>query len=264
MRAEVHQIVTFSRRAFSGNPVFVVSLPDEAPDKTMQSLAGQLNEAVLASLRQAGSDTVQLHFHTREGRHGGAGHAMLAAAHIAFASGHDGDTLTFAMADGSQRVVRRKGNRIDVPWPLMPGEPIDKREALGNALGRMPRETLDAPFGFVAVYDSPADLLALEPDMAAITSLERGAVIATAPGDVSDFVLRVFAPKLGLPEDPVCGTAHRILVPYWADKLGRKELHSVQLSPRGGDLWCTLHEDRVEIGGECCHFLSGTIELPES
>jgi predicted PhzF superfamily epimerase YddE/YHI9 len=264
MRAEVHQIVTFSRRAFSGNPVFVVALPDEAPDETMQSLAGQLNEAVLASLRPAGSDLVHLHFHTRDGRHSGAGHAMLAAAHIAFEGAKGGDTLTFAMADGSKRIVKRKGSRIDVPWPLMPGQAVDMHETLGRALGKRPRETLDAPFGFVAVYDDPATLLSLEPDMAVVSELERGAVIATAPGDTSDFVLRVFAPKLGLPEDPVCGTAHRILVPFWAEKLGRSALHSIQLSPRGGDLWCTLHDDRVEIGGECCHFLSGTIELPES
>jgi predicted PhzF superfamily epimerase YddE/YHI9 len=263
MRAGVHQIVTFSRRAFSGNPVFVVSLPEDAPDETMQSLAGQLNEAVLASLRAGDSGLVHLHFHSREGRHSGAGHAMLAAAHIAFADAGGSDALTFTMADGSTRMVKRKGSRIDVPWPLMPGQAIDRRRDLGRALGREPRETLDAPFGFVAVYDSPLALLALEPDMAAISALERGAVIATAPGDMSDFVLRVFAPKLGLPEDPVCGTAHRILVPFWAEKLGRRELHSVQLSPRGGDLYCTLHDDRVEIGGECCHFLTGTIELPE-
>jgi PhzF family phenazine biosynthesis protein len=263
MRAGVHQIVTFSRRAFSGNPVFVVSLPADAPDETMQSLAGQLNEAVLASLRPAVSDLVHLHFHTRDGRHGGAGHAMLAAAHIAFADRNGSDTLTFTMADGAMRTVTRKGTRIDVPWPLMPGEPVDRCGDLARALGKEPRETLDAPFGLVAVYDSPDALMTLAPDMAAIAALERGAVIATAPGDASDFVLRVFAPKLGLPEDPVCGTAHRILAPFWAGKFGRKELHSIQLSPRGGDLWCTLHDDRVEIGGECCHFLSGTIELPE-
>ena len=263
MRAEVHQIVTFSRRAFSGNPVFVVALPEDTPDKTMQSLAGQLNEAVLASLRSASADLVHLHFHTRDGRHSGAGHAMMAAAHVAFDRADDAGTLTFAMADGSKRIVRRNGSRINVPWPLMPGRPVEKRDELGKALGKTPLETLDAPFGFVAVYDSPSTVLALDPDMTAIAKLDRGAVVVTARGDTSDFVLRVFAPKLGLPEDPVCGTAHRILVPFWAEKLGRSELHSIQLSPRGGDLWCTLHDDRVEIGGECCHFLSGTIDLPE-
>jgi predicted PhzF superfamily epimerase YddE/YHI9 len=264
MRAEVHQIVTFSRQVFSGNPAFVVSLPGDAPDATMQSLAGQLNEAVLASIRAESSGPVHLHFHSREGRHSGAGHAMMAAAHLAFERANGADALTFALADGSQRTVRRKGSRIDVPWPLMPGQPIDKRDALGRALGIIPAETLDAPFGFVAVYDSPAAIRALDPDMAALAALERGAVIATARGDVSDFVLRVFAPRLGLPEDPVCGTAHRILAPYWGEKLRRRELHSIQLSPRGGDLWCRLHDDSVEIGGECFHFLSGTIELPES
>jgi predicted PhzF superfamily epimerase YddE/YHI9 len=88
-------------------------------------------------------------------------------------------------------------------------------------------------------------------------------VIATAPGEQSDCVIRVFAPKLGLPEDPVCGTAHRIIAPYWADRFKRNTLHSRQLSPRGGDLWCRLEGDRVVISGEALTFLTGSIELPD-
>src|SRR5262249_10992870 len=103
----------------------------------------------------------------------------------------------------------------------------------------------------------------LKPDQEAITRFERGAVIVTARGRRSDFVLRVFAPKLGLPEDPVCGTAHRILAPYWAERLGRQELQSEQLSPRGGHPWCSLLADHVEISGHSRRFLSGAIELPD-
>lgn len=264
MRAEIHQIVTFAEDVFRGNPAFVVSLPGEASDATLQALADQLGEAVLASLRPAEEGLSALHFHSPDGRHGGAGHAMMAAAHVGFeALPETATTLTFLMADGSRRQVRREGQRISVPWPLMPGQAIEKRRELGAALGSMPLQTFDAPFGYVAVYDDPEHVSALKPDHEAIARFERGAVIATAQGRRSDFVLRVFAPKLGLPEDPVCGTAHRILVPYWAEKLGRQQLHSEQLSPRGGDLWCTLFADHVEIGGHSRRFLTGEIELPD-
>ena len=97
----------------------------------------------------------------------------------------------------------------------------------------------------------------MQPDIDAIAGFDRGAIIATAPGDTSDIVIRVFAPKLGLPEDPVCGTAHRILAPYWAARLGRTELHSRQLSARGGDLYCRIEGDTVSISGESRTFLAG-------
>jgi predicted PhzF superfamily epimerase YddE/YHI9 len=263
MRAEIHQIVTFADEVFKGNPAFVVSLPRGTPDETMQALAGQLGEPVLASLRPSDDGLTALHFHSPDGRHGGAGHAMMAAAHVGFEALPQRTSLTFVMADGSRRTIRREGRRISVPWPLMPGYAIEKRHELGAALGAMPLKTFEAAFGYVAVYDDADEVSSLKPDQDAVARLERGAVIATAQGKRSDFVLRVFAPKLGLPEDPVCGTAHRILVPYWAERLGRQALHSEQLSPRGGDLWCTLFADHVEISGHSLRFLSGAIELPD-
>ena len=111
---------------------------------------------------------------------------------------------------------------------------------------------------------TPAEVQDLRPDMAALAGFDRGAIIATAPGDRSDLVIRVFAPKLGLPEDPVCGTAHRILAPYWAARLGRDDLHSRQLSARGGDLYCRMAGDSVSIGGQSRTFLEGVIELPDA
>jgi predicted PhzF superfamily epimerase YddE/YHI9 len=103
----------------------------------------------------------------------------------------------------------------------------------------------------------------MRPDPARVSDLDRNTVIATAPGGkASDVVIRVFAPKVGLPEDPVCGTAHRIIVPYWARKLGRAKLHSRQLSARGGDLWCEDRGEYVAIAGETCLIIEGTIRLP--
>jgi predicted PhzF superfamily epimerase YddE/YHI9 len=125
-----------------------------------------------------------------------------------------------------------------------------------------PRETFVAPFGYVTIFDSTADIVAIDPDMALVAALDRSAVIATAPGQDSDIVIRVFAPAVGLPEDPVCGTAHRIITPYWAPRLGKSEIHSRHLSKRGGDLWCKLDGENVEIAGESVQAFEAALDLP--
>jgi predicted PhzF superfamily epimerase YddE/YHI9 len=262
--ARVHQVVTFATAPFRGNPAFVLSLPQPASDAVLSAVAAELHEVVLAALGPADRDRVALRFYAPGGPHTGAGHATMAAAHVELGKHNEPDaSVTFLLADGNERTAARDGDRIAVSWPLMPGKPIDRLQELGKALGRPPSETLVAPFGYVAVYDAAADVQALVPDMAALTRLDRGAVIATAPGDASDIVIRVFAPKLGLPEDPVCGTAHRILIPYWAERLGRHDLHSRHLSPRGGDLWCRIEDTQVVIAGQSRTFLEGVLELPD-
>jgi predicted PhzF superfamily epimerase YddE/YHI9 len=125
-----------------------------------------------------------------------------------------------------------------------------------------PRETYVAPFGYVAIFDTENAIRALEPDLAQVAALDRSAVIATAPGTQSDIVIRVFAPAVGLPEDPVCGTAHRIITPYWTPRLGKIEIHSRHLSKRGGDLWCKLAGTSVEIAGESIKAFETTLDLP--
>jgi len=265
VQARVHQVVTFASEPFRGNPAFVLSLPRAAPDAMLSAVAAELREGVLAALWPGEDGRAALRFFAPEGPHAGAGHATLAAAHVELARrAADGATVAFVLADGTERTAARDGDRIAVPWPLMPGVAVDRRRDLGVALGREPVETLVAPFGYVAVYGDPAEVQALVPDMVALTGFDRGAIIATAPGDRSDLVIRVFAPKLGLPEDPVCGTAHRILAPYWAARLGRNDLHSRQLSARGGDLYCRLERDRVTIGGQSRTFLEGVIEVPDA
>ena len=135
---------------------------------------------------------------------------------------------------------------------------------MAAALGARPRETWVAPFGYVAIFDDPAVIAEMRPDQGRVSAFDRSAVIATAPGGTaSDIVIRVFAPTVGLPEDPVCGTAHRIVVPYWAERLGKTRIYSRQLSPRGGDLWCEDKGATVVIAGETNLVLDGTIRLPD-
>ena len=166
--------------------------------------------------------------------------------------------------DGSLRRFSRDADcRVVVPWPVMPATASGVGQVLGRALGRVPTECLIAPFGYVAVYPDDAAVRDLAPDMAALATLDRDAVIVTAPGapGISDIAIRVFAPKVGLPEDPVCGTAHRIIVPYWAERLGRPDLHSRHHSPRGGDLWCHTDGGTVTIAGTTCRVLEGRLLL---
>lgn len=264
MRAGIHQVVTFATEPFRGNPAFVLSLEQDVPDRVLQQVAAQLKEDVLASLVPIGKERARLLFHTPGGRHSGAGHAMMAAAHVALhRHGNTQQTAVLALADGSECIVTEEGTRIAVPWPVMPWSAVDMADALSKALGAKVRKALVAPFGYVAILDEAAAVACLQPDIDAISRLDRGAVIATAPGENSDIVIRVFAPKLGLPEDPVCGTAHRIIVPYWSEQLGKSELHSRQLSLRGGDLWCRLDGNQVIISGEAATFLSGFIDFPD-
>ena len=262
MEVAIHQIVTFATDVFSGNPAFVATLPESVPDTVLQNVAGQLGEAVLSSLRRLGDGRFALRFHSPSGPLGGAGHAVAAASHVMLAE-TGAARGTFVLADGSARTVVREGTRIAVPWAVMPYAPTDRAGALSDALGIPVTRALVADFGYVAVTEDPAAIRDMNPDLDAIARFDRSTVIVTAPGDTSDFVIRVFAPKVGLPEDPVCGTAHRIIAPYWGEQLGRTEMHSHQLSPRGGHLWCRLAGETVVVSGDSTTFLAGSLRLPE-
>jgi predicted PhzF superfamily epimerase YddE/YHI9 len=265
MRAGVHQVTTFARHPFHGNPAFVLSIDGAVDDRTLQGAAAQLGEAILPALRQLGPGRAEIRFHTPTGMHGGAGHSLLAAAHVQLCcGGRAAERATLVFADGSERVIRREGERIVVPWPAMAFSDIEIADPLCAALGARAARTLDSAFGYVAIFEAAETVAGLRPDLDAVGRLDRDTVIVTAPGVESDIVIRVFAPKLGLPEDPVCGTAHRIVAPYWAGRLGLQAIHSRQLSRRGGDLWCRLDGDSVLIAGESAVFLEGSVNLPHA
>jgi PhzF family phenazine biosynthesis protein len=268
MRADLHQIVTFATHAFRGNPAFVLTLPQPPQTAAMQEVCALLETKVLAVLSAPTSDGFELRFYTPEGEHPGAGHAAMAAAHVAFAvrvgsdlSAREG-ALSFRFGDRSRRPAALSKGLLSLEWPIMPYQPATGLAELEQALGRRPVEAYVAQFGYVAVFASMADVAQLAPDMEAVAGLDRSAVIVTAPGDSSDIVIRVFAPAAGLPEDPVCGTAHRIIAPYWAERLGKAEIHSRHLSKRGGDLWCRVGGSTVAIAGRSVMTVSGSIEVP--
>jgi PhzF family phenazine biosynthesis protein len=267
-QANLFQVVTFATDALHGNPAFVLSGARGISDAALMAACTILRTDVIAVVDEGSGGDVPLRFFTSKGAHGGAGHATLAAAHVALRNGparSNGarNAVVFHTSAGD-RAATIEGERIAVDFPAMPGSRIDRIAELEAALGARPRESWAAPFGYVAVYDDAATIAAMRPDLDRVARFDRTAVIATAPSrDGADIVIRVFAPNVGLPEDPVCGTAHRIIVPYWAERLGRKQIHSRQLSPRGGDLFCQDKGEVVAIGGDSRLVIDGTIRLPD-
>jgi len=269
-QAKLLQIVTFARDPLHGNPAFVLSGVGHAPDHGLSAACGILRADVIAVVGEPSGEETPLRFFTTEGTHPGAGHATLAAAHAVLRDGFADGTgtraraTTFHLANGDRRRAEVDGDRISIDFPVMPARRTDRIADMEAALRARPRETWVAPFGYVAVFDDPATVGDMHPDLALVSAFDRSAVIATAPGRAaSDIVIRVFAPNVGLPEDPVCGTAHRIIVPYWAGIMGKSKIHSRQLSPRGGDLWCEDRGDKVAIAGETSLVIDGIIRLPD-
>ena len=263
------QVVTFAGDPLRGNPAFVLAGVGDAAERQLAAACAVLRTDIIAVVGEGTGGDTPLRFFTTTGPHPGAGHATLAAAHTVLRGGFgfgksSANAVTFRQINGESRPAHIQDDRICIDFPAMPATQVDRIADVGAALGAAPLETWAAPFGYVAIFDNPDVIAGIRPDLARVSAFDRNTVIATAPGDgACDIVIRVFAPKIGLPEDPVCGTAHRIIIPYWARKLGKAKIHSRQLSARGGDLWCEDKRDTVAIAGETCLVIEGTLRLPE-
>lgn len=269
LQANLFQVVTFASDPMHGNPAFVLSGVRDTSDRVLVKACAMLHADVIAVIGEPSDGATSLRFFTEVGPHAGAGHATLAAAHVVLRDASDDEdtkerSITFSLANGNSQTAHLEHDRVCVDFPAMPSNRVDRVADLTAALGAPSLETWVAPFGYVAIYGDAATVAGIQPDLARVSALDRGAVIATAPaGQDSDIVIRVFAPKMGLPEDPVCGTAHRIVVPYWAKRMGKKTIHSRQLSQRGGDLWCEDKGETVSITGETSLVIQGTLRLPD-
>jgi PhzF family phenazine biosynthesis protein len=264
VRASLHQVVTFATHVFRGNPAFVLTLPELPSNDVLTGACELIGADVLAVVARPDAETPYLSFYTSEGPHPGAGHAALAAAHVALEYGNgERRALRFELPSGDYRPIQRIAHGIAVDWPLMTYEKTGRDGEIAEALGRPPSECYVAQFGYVAILASASDVASLAPNFARIAKLDCNALIVTAEGEDSDIVIRVFAPSAGLPEDPVCGTAHRIIAPYWAKRLGKTAIHSRHLSRRGGDLWCEVADETVKIAGKSVKALEGLLQLPD-
>jgi PhzF family phenazine biosynthesis protein len=261
MRIPLYQVDAFSDRPFAGNPAAICPLEAWLPDNVMQAIAAENNLSETAFFVAEGGG-YRLRWFTPATEVELCGHATLASADVIFRFLRpELREIRFETQQAGPLTVTRDGDLLALDFPSRPPGPCVAPEALGPALGRPPAAVLAAR-DYLAVYETPEDIAALTPDFAAIATLDRFAVIVTAPGrgDV-DFVSRFFAPARGVNEDPVTGSAHCTLIPYWADRLGKTRLQARQLSKRGGALTCALRGDRVTIAGRAALYLTGTIEI---
>jgi PhzF family phenazine biosynthesis protein len=255
-------IDAFTDRVFAGNPAGVVPLERWLPDEVMQRIAFENGLSETAFFVRTGPGEFHLRWFTPATEVDLCGHATLASAHVLFRElGQPGNTVTFASRSGALPVRRQADDKLELDFPARPTtEPGEAPPALLRGLGLAPERIFRAPSRWLCVYPLPADVRNLQPDHALLAQVTPGRILVTAPGDGDcDFVSRFFAPDVGVPEDPVTGSAHCTLAPYWAARLGRTQLHARQVSARGGELWCELRGDRVGIAGRAVTYLRGTL-----
>ena len=261
MTIPIYQADAFTDKLFGGNPAAVCPLDEWLPDTTMQKIALENNLAETAFFVK-NEHGYLLRWFTPELEIDLCGHATLASAHILFtALGHAQDTIHFDTLKAGTLIVKREGDKYSMDFPSRPPFAADKPEGLIEALGgKSPKEILRSRDYFL-VYESEDDIINMQPDHSALAKIDTLGVIVTAPGKGVDFVSRFFAPAAGVPEDPVTGSAHCNLIPYWASKLGKNTLHAHQVSARKGELWCEMKGDRVIMAGKAVTYLKGTIEI---
>ena len=263
MDVALFQVDAFTAAPFRGNPAAVCLLDGPAQETWMRHVAREMNLSETAFVHPEGAG-FRLRWFTPAVEVELCGHATLATAHVLVRHlAWTTDRVRFLTQSGSVYVGRRD-DRLELDFPARSGEPADVTPQLTAALGASPREARLAR-DMMAVFPAEDQIRALRPDMPGVMALDANAVIATAPASAPDidFVSRFFAPKIGIPEDPVTGSAHCTLIPYWAERLGKDMLHALQVSPRGGELFCRYDKGkgRVRIGGRSVTYLEGTIQF---
>jgi PhzF family phenazine biosynthesis protein len=262
MRIPLYQVDAFTGRLFSGNPAAVCPLEEWLPDSTMQAIAAENNLAETAFFAAQGEGYL-LRWFTPTVEVELCGHATLASGYVVTRIlDPERRSVRFDTIKAGRLEVRRDGDLLAMDFPAWPPEAKSADPRILGALGLKPAESFIARGRTLAVYDRAEQVAALRPDFAAMRRIPGADAIATAPGNNGvDFVSRYFAPNYGVDEDPVTGSAHCVLTPYWAARLGKERLVARQISTRGGDLLCTLRGDRVTLAGRAVLYLEGTITV---
>lgn len=259
MELDLYQIDAFAEKPFEGNPAAVCPLDYWLPDTVMQSIAEEnnLSETAFFVPKDKGHH-IRWFSPVREVDL--CGHATLASAYVLFNFlGFSGDHIEFDSRSGVLTVAREK-EWLVMNFPAQPPKVCELPGEMIKAFGKKPAECLRSA-DYLAVFDSEKEILELRPDFAELAKLDLRGVIVTAPSDSYDFVARFFAPKYGINEDPVTGSAYTQLVPYWSGRLEMERFRARQVSKRGGDLISELKGDRVNIYGKAVTFLKGKIQI---
>ena len=263
-KQELYQVDAFSPELFKGNPAAVCILESWLPDGLMQAIAGENNLSETA-FAVAVKDGYEIRWFTPVIEVALCGHATLATAHVLFTTREQqADHLRFYSRERGVLNVSREGDWLVLDFPADPPKPVPMPGGMREAMGAEPLECLQGSTDYLLVYPNQEAIDALSPDFTRLRGLEARGVIASAPGREVDFVSRFFAPQSGVDEDPVTGSAHTLLTPFWAGRLGNDSLSAQQRSRRGGVLKCEIRGDRVRIAGQAVTYMKAEIYIPEA
>ncbi len=255
----LYQIDAFTCKVFGGNPAAVVPLESWLDDALMQRIAAENNLSETAFLVKE-EEHYRIRWFTPTSEVDLCGHATLASAYVLFnILGVKAPVIVFDSRSGLLHVSREE-ERLVMDFPAQTPSPCETPEAVIKAFAMAPVACYKA-MDYIAVFENEADILHVTPDVTALKALDLRGVIITAKSTQYDFTCRFFAPNFGIDEDPVTGSAFTQLVPYWSRVLGKEHFYAAQVSKRGGEVWCDLEGERVNIAGEAALYLKGTIEV---
>lgn len=257
MNLPIYQIDAFTSNIFEGNPAAVIPLEEWIEKRLMQNIAMENNLSETAFIVKSNND-YEIRWFTPKCEVGLCGHATLAAAHLVIYHLEPGRKEVRFFSSDHELVVENKEDFLSLSLPKVSSKKIKISEDLIQGLGKKPAEVYQSD-DLMAIYESQEDVKAIKPDFAILEKIEARGIIITAPGEKSDFVSRFFAPKAGINEDPVTGSAHTKLISYWAERLGKKELFAEQLSHRPGKIFCINYKNHVELLGNARTYLAGKI-----
>ncbi len=262
MKQRIYQIDAFASDLFKGNPAAVCVMDEWFPEATMQNIAQENNLAETAfTVFENGQYT--LRWFTPETEVDLCGHATLATAYVLFNYyNHKENTIGFFSPRSGELVVTKEENdRITLNFPADDVNIVEAHNDINEAMGKTPLKTFKGKTDYLLVYASQDDIESLNPNFFLLNQIDCRGVIVTAPGKTVDFVSRFFAPACGVPEDPVTGSAHTTLTPYWSKTLKKDKLVAKQLSKRGGEVLCEFLGERVKLSGHAVPYLIGEIEI---
>ncbi|MFA6152487.1 MAG: PhzF family phenazine biosynthesis protein [Chitinophagaceae bacterium] len=259
MKLKIYQLDAFADKVFSGNPAAVCPLNEWLSDELLQQIAMENNLAETAFYTRKG-DSYEIRWFTPTVEVDLCGHATLAAAYVLFHhENHTADQISFYSPRSGELSVKKNGDLLTLNFPTDLYESVALTEGMNACFEVKSLQAFKGKTDFMLVFATEEEIINARPNLSEISKLEGRGVIITARGREADFVSRFFAPQSGIDEDPVTGSAHTTLAPFWAKELGKNELSAIQLSPRRGYLQCNWMNDRVEISGTARLYMSGEL-----
>lgn len=256
----MYQVDAFTSTLFSGNPAAVCPLSEWLSDDLMQAIANENNLSETAFIVREG-EHYRIRWFTPNAEVALCGHATLASAFVVFEMlGHESDTVIFNSLSGQLQVTKQQ-EQLQMDFPALPYKPITPSPALLNAMNVSPKEVYESTYDLLLIFDDEMKVKEAKLDLNAIAQLQNRGVILSSPSTTADVYSRCFYPGCDVPEDPVTGSAHCVIAPYWSKRFGKKSIHALQGGKRQGELLCEVKGDRVMLSGNCRLYLQGHIML---